>query len=182
MKSVKLNSYCKRNLGVKRKLSIAVWTCFNRLFFMSTIPYPSAFKRKILQFFGAEIGSNTVIKPRVCIKYPWNLKVAENVWIGEQVWIDNLGLVTIGNDVCISQGAYVLTGSHDYKSQNFDLIIGNITLKEGVWVGAMSVICPGVTLYSHSVLAVNSVAVGDMEPYCVYQGNPAKIKRKREIY
>ena len=75
----------------------------------------SCLKKKILFLFGSKIGSRFYIKPNVNIKYPWHLKIGENVSIGEGVWIDNLADVNIGSNVCISQNAYLLTGSHNYK-------------------------------------------------------------------
>ena len=71
----------------------------------------------------------------------------------------------------------LLCGNHDYKKPSFDLIIGEIILESGSWVGAQSVVCPGITLKSHSILSVGSVANMDLEPYSIYKGNPAvKIK------
>ena len=71
----------------------------------------------------------------------------------------------------------LLCGNHNYKKSTFDLMIGKIFLGEGSWVGAKSIVCPGVTLQSHAVLSVGSVASTDLEPYSVYKGNPAvKVK------
>ena len=54
----------------------------------------SGFKRFLLRLFGAKIGKGVVIKPCVNIKYPWKLRIGNYVWIGENVWIDNLDTVT----------------------------------------------------------------------------------------
>jgi putative colanic acid biosynthesis acetyltransferase WcaF len=133
----------------------------------------------VLRTFGAKIGRGVNIKPGVNVKYPWNLEIGNYAWIGENVWIDNLGKVTIGNNVCISQGAMLLCGNHDYKRSTFDLIVGDITLENGAWVGARSTVCPGVTLHSHAVLSVNSVASRDLDSYAIYQGVPAVKIRER---
>ena len=61
----------------------------------------------LLKLYGAKI-EGVVLKPKVNIKFPWNLIVSENVWIGENVWIDNLDKVIIGDNVCISQGAFLI--------------------------------------------------------------------------
>jgi putative colanic acid biosynthesis acetyltransferase WcaF len=39
----------------------------------------------------------------------------------------------------------------------------------------------GVSLRSHSVLSAGSVATKDLEPYMIYQGNPAQPVRERVI-
>lgn len=122
-----------------------------------------------------------VIKNNVCIKYPWKLTIGDNVWLGENCWIDNLDFVTIGNNVCISQGAMLLTGNHDYTLSTFDYRNAPIVIEEGVWIGAKAVICPGVTANSHAILTVGSIATKNMENYGIYQGNPALLIRKRNI-
>ncbi len=131
--------------------------------------------------FGAKVGVGVVIKPNVNIKYPWFLEVGSHCWIGEGVWIDNLAKIIIGNNVILSQDSYLLTGSHDYKITTFDLMLGEILLEDGVWIGAKAIVCPGVKCHSHSVLSVGSIATQDMDPYTIYQGNPAIVKREREI-
>lgn len=154
------------------------WYVLHAIFIHSAFPF-SSFKVFLLRLFGASIGTSVTIKPNVTIKYPWHLTIGNHVWIGEQVWIDNLSRVTIKNNCCVSQGAMLLCGNHDYSKTSFDLIVKDITLEEGVWIGAKSIVCPGVSIGSHSVLTVNSVATSNLEPWGIYQGNPAvKIKER----
>ena len=181
MNKIQLNKYNNdwyHPGGTSRK---TLWYFTNMIFFKTLLPFPSFFKVKLLKLFGAQVGKSVVIKPNVNIKYPWFLEIDSNVWIGEGVWIDNLAAVKVGSNVVLSQGAYLLTGSHDYKKESFDLMLGEIVLEEGVWIGAKAIVCPGVTCKSHSVLAVGSTATKDLEAYGVYQGNPAVIKRQRFI-
>ncbi len=161
-------------------LKRGIWYCFNNAFFVSRFPF-SGFKVFLLRLFGASIGKKVVIKPGVNIKSPWNLVVGDFVWIGENVWIDNLVKISIGSNVCISQGAMLLTGNHDYKKSTFDLITKGIILEEGVWIGAKAVVCPGVICCSHALLTVASVATSSLEAYGIYQGNPALKVRERII-
>lgn len=129
--------------------------------------------------FGTKIGKGCVVKPCVNIKYPWKLSVGDHTWIGENVWIDNLSMVKIGSNCCISQGAFILTGNHDYSSKKFDLIVRDVSIEDGAWLGAKATLCPGVTMKSHSVLTVGSVATADLEAWSIYQGNPAvKVKER----
>ena len=161
------------------KLKILLWYFTNAIFFLNPfIPF-SKLKISLLRLFGAKIGKGVFIKPRVNIKYPWKLEIGNYCWIGENVWIDNLEIISIGDNVCISQGAMLLCGNHNYKKNTFNLIAKPITLEEGAWVGAKSVVCPGVTLKTHSILSVGSVANTDLEAYTIYKGNPAlKIKER----
>lgn len=133
----------------------------------------TGFKRFLLRLFGAKIGKGVVIKPCVNIKYPWKLSIGNHTWIGENVWIDNLDTVTIGNNCCLSQGVFLLCGNHDYKSSNFDLKVSPIILEDGVWIGAKAIVCPGITASTHAVLTVGSVATKNLDAYAIYSGNPA---------
>jgi putative colanic acid biosynthesis acetyltransferase WcaF len=171
------NSWYKPGSTLKR----FVWHLKNRFLFKTSLPWPNSFKIFALRFFGARVGKGVIIKPCVNIKYPWFLEIGDNVFICEEVWIDNLGKVKIGNNVCLSQGALLLCGNHNYKKVSFDLIVGDIALEDGVWVGAKAIVCPGVTMKSHSILSVGSVLTKDAEPYGIYQGNPAVIVKQRMI-
>ena len=163
------------------KLKVGVWFFMNTFLFKNPLITSSGLKVLILKFFGAKIGGGVIIKPSVNIKYPWLLEIGNFVWIGENVWIDNLAKVKIGDNVCISQGAMLLCGNHNYKKSSFDLIVGEIIIEDGVWIGAKSVVCPGVTCQSHSILTVGSIANKNLEPYYIYKGNPAMNIKKRVI-
>lgn len=160
---------------------IIAWFLVNSVVLNSYLPIPVSCKRLCLRLFGAKLGVGVMIKPKINIKYPWLLSVGNHVWIGEEVWIDNLTSIVIGDHVCLSQGVMLLTGNHDYKSPTFDLEIAKVILEEGVWIGAKSVVCPGVICGSHAVLAVNSVATKDLAAYGIYQGNPAQWVRARNM-
>jgi putative colanic acid biosynthesis acetyltransferase WcaF len=176
LKNWKLGSYSPGS-----KWKIVLWNFTNVILFINPLNASYKFKALILRSFGAKVGTGVIFKQNISIKYPWFLEIGDNVWIGERVWIDNLGKVKIGSNVCISQCAMFLCGNHNYKKETFDLIVGDITLEDGVWVGAKSVVCPGVTMKSHSILTVGSVLTKDAEEYGIYQGVPAVMVRRREI-
>ena len=156
------------------KLVRLLWFYVNAIFMQSKLNPFSGFKVLLLRIFGAKIGRGIVIKPGVNVKYPWKLTLGDHVWIGENVWIDNLDDVIIGSNVCLSQGVMLLCGNHNFKKSTFDLMIGKIEIKDGVWIGAKSIVTQNVICESHSVLSVNSVASSNLESYVIYRGNPAK--------
>lgn len=172
------NSWYNPGAGVVKRF---IWFIMNALFFINPLNPSSAIKVFLLRLFGASVGKGVVIKPAVNIKYPWHLNIGNYVWIGEKVWIDSLTTIIIEDNVTISQGAMLQTGSHDYTKTGFDLMVAKISLGEGVWIGAKAVVCPGVVCGSHSVLAAGSTATYSLEPYTIYQGNPAEPKRLRRV-
>lgn len=165
----------------KEKIKYLLWLIVSNIFFLTNIPYPNLLKVFLLKSFGAKIGKAIVIKPWVKIKLPWKLKIGDNVWLGESCWIDNISQITIGNNSCISQGALLITGNHDYKSVSFELISKEIIIEEGCWIGANSIITGGVILKSHSILSIGSSTSKNLEAYTIYRGNPAEIVKQRII-
>lgn len=174
------NNWYHPTIGAGR-LKQTLWYFTNVLFFINPFNPFSGLKCRLLRYFGAKIGHSVVIKPGINIKYPWKLKVGNHCWIGEGVWIDNLHTVTIADHVCLSQGAMLLTGNHNYKKSGFDLMVEPITLEDGVWIGAKAIVCPGVTAFSHAVLTVSSVATKNLDAYTIYSGNPAMAVKQRVI-
>ena len=170
------NSWYSPGSSLKRSF----WYLINEICIRNPFNPSSTSKIFLLRLFGAKIGQNVVIKPKVNIKYPWKLSIGNNCWIGESVWIDNLDEVILEDNVCLSQGSFLICGNHNYKKESFDLMIAPITIKEGGWVGAKSIVGPGVTLESHSVLSIGSVATSNLDAYSIYRGNPA-IKVKDRI-
>jgi len=172
------NSWYTPGAGMVRRV---LWYFTNALFFQNPLSAFSYLKVILLRIFGAKIGRGVVVKPSVNIKYPWLLEVGDFSWIGERVWIDNLVKVRIGKNCCLSQGAILLTGNHDYSKSSFDLMVGDIILEEGVWIGARSMVGPGVVCRSHAVLLAYSVATNELEPYKIYRGNPAEAIKERKF-
>ena len=164
------------------KVKQIVWYFTNIIFFKNPLFISTAIKIFLLKAFGAKVGSSVVIKPNVNIKYPWKLSIGNNSWIGEAVWIDNLSEVIIEDSVTISQGALLLTGSHDHTKETFDFISLPIVLQYGVWIGARAVVYGGITCHTHAVLSLNAVAETDLKPYTIYKGNPAVAVINRVIH
>lgn len=183
IRTVDLGSFTTGNFNKGAgKLKIILWYFVNALFVRASWNPFMGIKIFLLRLFGAKIGKGLIIKNNVIIKSPWFLELGDNVWLGERCWIDNLDRVTIGNNVCISQGALLLTGSHDYTRRQFLYRNAPIIIKDGVWICAKAVVCAGVTANENAVLSVNSVATKDLEAGMIYQGNPATVKKPRKPF
>jgi putative colanic acid biosynthesis acetyltransferase WcaF len=178
--SIYNNDWYKKEIGAGR-FKQACWYFINVLFFINPLNPSSGLKCMLLKWFGAKLGKAVMIKPGINIKYPWKLVCGDYVWLGEKVWIDNLAVVKMGNNVCVSQGAMLLTGNHNYKKSSFDLMVKEIVLEEGVWLGAGTLVCPGVTAHAHAMLTAGSVATTSLEAYTIYSGNPAIAIKQRII-
>ncbi len=156
----------------------ALWVILQALFVTSRMP--GAVHRKILlKLFGARIGAGVVFRPGLKVKFPWRLEIGEHAWIGEDVWIDNPAPVRIGDHCCISQGAYLCAGSHDWSSTTFDLVTKPIVIRDQTWICARATVGPGVTVEEGAVLALGSVATVDLRAWWIHRGVPAVPVRER---
>ena len=160
----------------------ALWVLTRCLFFQNPLPWPSALRVAFLRAFGAKIGNGAVIRANVNISHPWRLEMGDHVWIGEDVGILSLAQVTIGSNVCISQRAYLCTGSHDFRREDFKLKVAPITVRDGSWIAAASFIAPGVEIGSGSVVSAGSVVFQNIPPGTFARGNPAKIETGTAVH
>ena len=164
----------------RSRLIEMLWYVLDGLFVRSRLP-GSAHRRWLLRLFGATVAPNVVIKPGVRVKFPWRLSIGHHTWLGEDAWIDNIDQVEIGDNCCVSQGAYLCTGSHDVSSPTFNLVTKPIIIRNGVWIAARAVVGPGVIVGEGTVLALGSVATRSLDSWSIYRGSPAKLVRPRYL-
>ena len=163
------------------RLKELLWVVVRCLFFAPSYHLPSSFRIFLLRAFGARIGRGVVVRPRLNVHFPWRLEVGDHVWFGEDCYLLNLATIRIDSNVCVSQRAFLCTGNHDYTSATFDLVVKPIHVEAGAWLGAGSFVGPGVTVGTHAVLSAGSVTGKNLEPFGIYQGNPAVRVKERVI-
>ena len=135
----------------------AFWWVVRSLLFAPWFPVPSALKVAALRIFGAKIGAGVVIRSRVNITMPWRFECGDQVWIGDEVQILSLARVRIGSNVCISQRAFLCTGSHDFRKESFDLITEPIEIADSCWVAAQAFVGPGAVVPAGTMVKAGEV-------------------------
>jgi putative colanic acid biosynthesis acetyltransferase WcaF len=138
----------------------------------------SRLRAALLRLFGARIGKNCRFLHAIRVKSPWNLEVGDNSWFGEDVWIYNQAMIRIGSNVCISQGTFLTSGSHDVD-EDMDLRVSPIVIEDGVWITSKCVIQKGVTIGRSAVVTPLSVVHRSLLAEGIYGGNPCRFIRKR---
>ena len=157
----------------------ALWLLLGEPLLAGPLP-GTPWRRALLRAFGARLGRGGRIKPRLRVKFPWRLEVGDHCWLGEEVWIDNLAPVRLGHRVCLSQGAYLCTGNHDFRSPAFSLRPGPIRIDDDAWVAARAVLAPGTHVGRGTVVGLGAVASGSLPAGAVLRGNPAVAVGRRE--
>ena len=100
--------------------------------------------------------------------------------IAEHVDIDYTGGVTLGNYVSISEGVKIFTHNHELDFSVVDedkgCVITPLTIQDSAWIGAKSVILPGVKEIGRGAMISSFSCVrSKIPPYAIVMGNPAKI-------
>lgn len=139
----------------------------------------SAWRGCLLRAFGTRIGRGCRFKPGLRVKFPWRLEVGDACWLAEDAWLDNLAPITLGDRVCISQGAFLCTGNHNFRSPGFDLRLGPIAIGADAWIAAQVVIAPGTRVGPGAVVALGAVVSGSVPPGVIVRGNPAVVVAQR---
>lgn len=142
------------------------------------------FKRALLRWAGAKVGDNVRIYSSVTILGTGTLEIGDDVHIGSGVFISAVApaKVAIGSHVDIGPGAMILTGSHkvDFEGEHVagEGTTASVEIGDGCWLGARSVILPGVKLPLKTLVAAGAVVTKsiDGEKHLI-AGVPAVIKK-----
>lgn len=123
-----------------------------------------------------------LINRGVIFSSPKNIQCGAGVRINPQCYIMAKGGVSFGNNVIVSAGAKIVTSSLAVeegivkrKHVSSPVKIGN-----GVWIGAGAIICPGVTIGDHTIIAAGAVVTKDVPSGSIAAGIPAKVIRTLE--
>jgi len=139
----------------------ALWHVVHHLAFQRWW-FPPRLRPFVLRRFGARIGDRVLIRQDVRIHWPWKLDIGDDCWIGERAWLLDLEPITIGRDVCISQDAFLCTGSHDRHSPTFEFDNGPIVVEDEAWVAARATVLRGVTVGQGALVAAGAIARADV--------------------
>ena len=136
-------------------------------------------RRGVLRLFGAEIGRHVRIHPSARIAVPWNLRIGDEVSVGDGAILYDLGSITIGCRATISQNAHLCAGTHDYRRSDMPLLKTPIIIAEGAWVCADAFVGPGVIVGAFSIVGARAVVLKSIPDGVIVGGNPARILRNR---
>jgi putative colanic acid biosynthesis acetyltransferase WcaF len=145
-------------------------------------PSPRNFHRWrnwLLRIFGGDLHPTARVYPRARIWGPWNLTMGEGATIADDVEVYCVRRITIGDRSVISQYTYLCGATHDFELARRPLVPLPITIGADVWVAADVFVAPGVTIGDGTVVGARSSVFGDLEPWKVCVGTPAKPVRDR---
>lgn len=136
----------------------------------------------ILKTILGKLGTNSCVLPPFHVDYGKYVEIGDNTFINYNCTILDASRITIGNHVLLGPNVQLIGATHptDPHIRNDALLEygGNITIKDGAWLGAGCIILPGITIGENSVVGAGAVVTKDVPDNVVVVGNPARILKK----
>lgn len=106
-----------------------------------------------------------------------NIKIGENCNIYSNICTPEPYLISIGNNVTIAPGCRFITHDNSVSKviPNVTDVFGKIIIEDNVFIGANSILLPGITIGTNSIIAAGSVVTKSVPSKSVVAGNPARI-------
>jgi acetyltransferase-like isoleucine patch superfamily enzyme len=134
-----------------------------------------------------KIKERTILKKNceLCVCNPnAKITVGEDTTIGSFTFIYSSQEIEIGNKCLIAPFVYIVDSNHSidagepirFQKNTTDKIV----IKNDVWIGAHSLILPGVTIGNGAVIAANSVVNTNIADNEIWAGSPAKKLGERK--
>lgn len=171
--------YVSFNIKLKRTFWIIISFFFFKYFGTKIF---RLWRIALLKMFGAKIKWDTEVYASVKIWAPWNLKMGHRSCLGPNVICYNQDIITLENDVVISQYTYLCTASHNINllnRANASLITAPIYIKEKAWIASKAFIGLGVCIGKAAVVGATASVFKNVEDFHVVGGNPAKTIKIR---
>ncbi len=125
-------------------------------------------------------GKKTNVRPSASLAYSENIFLGDNVHVQRNVyiWAGKKSKVTVGDNTIIGPGSFITSDNHGLKKEQLirdqDGVEQDINIGSDVWLGAYSIILPGIEIGNGAVVAAGSVVTKSVQPYTIVGGVPAK--------
>jgi putative colanic acid biosynthesis acetyltransferase WcaF len=175
------NTHTGPSFSLRNRMYRGVWGITSALLFR---PSPKPFHRWrvfLLRIFGAKIGKGVHVYPHTKIWAPYNLELGDECGIANDAILYSQGKIFIGCRAVISQGAHLVTGTHDYTKHGFPLITMPIHIGSNAWVSAEAFIHPGVSIGDGCIIGARSVVTRDMPDWKICAGHPCEPIKERSL-
>ena len=111
------------------------------------------------------------------------LCIGSRTTIGYMTTIFSSKSVSIGSNCLIAPFCYIVDANHqtrsDYLIRNQPMSISPVVIEDDVWIGAHSVVLPGVTIHRGAVVGAGSVVTKDVPAFAIVAGSPARLIKYR---
>ena len=155
--------------------------CLDLLYdFNQTRPSEMQRRQKIMLSLFADVGDNCYIEPPLHANWGIHTHLGHNVYANFNLTLVDDTHIYIGNYVMIGPNVTIATAGHPIdpelrkKEAQFNI---PVNIGDNVWIGANSVILPGITIGTNTVIGAGSIVTKDIPDNVVAVGNPCRVLR-----
>jgi acetyltransferase-like isoleucine patch superfamily enzyme len=127
-----------------------------------------------LRLWGAKIHPLATVYHGFEVRAARRLSIGARSSIGNGAILDARAGITIGSDVNLSTGVHIWTGQHDWRDADFGYDGRPVVIGDHAWVSTRVTVLPGTIIGEGAVVAAGAVVSGEVLPYTVVGGVPAK--------
>jgi len=128
----------------------------------------------VLRALGAQIDPEAVVYGRFQVRSPKGLVIGRRANIGDRAILDARGGLTIGANANLSTAVEIWTAQHDWNSPDFRYVRKPVIINDRAWLGPRVTVLPGAVIGEGVVVAAGAVVSGELEPFGLYGGVPAR--------
>jgi acetyltransferase-like isoleucine patch superfamily enzyme len=138
-------------------------------------------RKNCYQLAGLKIGKGSKIHMWARFFAPEGIKIGQGSIIGDHVFLDGRGGLTIGDHVDIASQVLIYTSEHDVQSEDLRPTEEPVVIGDYVFIGPRVVVLPGVTIGKGAVVAAGAVVTKDVPAKAIVGGVPAQVIGERKI-
>ena len=175
-------TFDKNHVGAANRLARTVWNAVQLILYRPSPTILHGWRRFLLRLFGAKVGAGAHPYPRAKIWAPWNLTMANDSCLGNDVDCYCVAPIVLGSHATVSQYSFLCTASHNYHDPGMPMIAAPIIIGAEVWVAANVFVGPGVRIGEGAVIGARSTVIRDVEAWVFVAGSPPAKRGKREPF
>lgn len=180
-------SQIRRKIGfVLKRTALFYFVCALKYYianhFVAILPWWFARNVYYKYILSIKIGSCTHVSMNQFVTGYYNacnIRIGDNCVINRQCYLDGRQGIFIGDNVNISFGTSIITLQHNPNDKSFSCTGSKVVIDDYVWIGAKSIVLPGVRIGKGAIVAAGAVVTKDVAPYSIVGGVPARKIKER---
>jgi maltose O-acetyltransferase len=149
--------------------------------FNASTPDALTERQQILRELFETCGDGVTVKPNLRVDYGFNVHLGARSFMNYDCVLLDCHRIEIGEDVQMGPGVHIYTASHplDANQRHTGLELAlPVSIGDGVWLGGGTIVCPGVSIGTNTVVGAGSVVVKDLPAGVLAAGNPCRMIRE----
>lgn len=148
--------------------------------------FPRLIRNLFFKLVFKQFGRRTMIDYKCYVRYPWRVKIGNNVSINRGCELyssirSEHGYIVLENNVVLGPKVTIFAAGHDYTSIELPDTSAPVVICQYAWIGGNTTILPGVVIGEGAVVGAGSIVTKSIPPYTIAVGNPARVIKNRVL-